>query len=396
MSWSGPAELRRQVQRLWDSGELLRARLLGEPLFPRALRLKRPNSAEIAEHFTEVRDWIRALQAGERAEGGLGYELQWQQVRHRVHGANHLPVAARVPAEADALALIGRRKDAARFDALAEDTLRRFPMLRDWLARRPLWVLEQADAWSRVLAVLDWFVAHPRPGVYLRQLEVPGVDTKFIEARRKLFTELLDGVLPASAVNRAHSGARGFEARYGLRGKPPLLRFRLLDPALYLHGLSDLAVPAADFARLDLPVQRVFITENEINGLAFPDLPGSLVIFGLGYTVERLAEIGRLRDVEVYYWGDVDTHGFAILDRVRGLLPRTRSLLMDRDTLLAHRLLWGEEPAGQRHRGELDRLTADEQALYRDLCEDRLAERLRLEQERIGYAHLRRALKGVL
>jgi hypothetical protein len=30
------------------------------------------------------------------------------------------------------------------------------------------------------------------------------------------------------------------------------------------------------------PLERVFITENEINGLAFPDVPGSLVIFGLG------------------------------------------------------------------------------------------------------------------
>jgi hypothetical protein len=31
--------------------------------------------------------------------------------------------------------------------------------------------------------VLRWFVANPRPGVYLRQLDIPGVDTKFIEVR---------------------------------------------------------------------------------------------------------------------------------------------------------------------------------------------------------------------
>ena len=39
------------------------------------------------------------------------------------------------------------------------------------------------------------------------------------------------------------------------------------------------------------------------------------------------------------------------------------------------------------------RLDADEQALYLDLCRDHLAPSLRLEQERIGFAHLLEALR---
>lgn len=39
----------------------------------------------------------------------------------------------------------------------------------------------------------------------------------------------------------------------------------------------------------------------------------------------------------VHYWGDLDTHGSAILDRLRAWLPQTRSFLMDRETLLDHR-----------------------------------------------------------
>ena len=59
---------------------------------------------------------------------------------------------------------------------------------------------------------------------------------------------------------------------------------------------------------------------------------------------------------------------------------------MDRETLLAHRLHWGEEshPA---HR-DLARLTPEEAAVYDDLRFDRHQPRLRLEQERVGYGWL--------
>lgn len=395
MNWTTPARLRAQVQKLWDSGRLLAARLNGEPLFPCPLRLKQPSPRELTERFGEVQDWVRALQAGSREQRGYGYAIRWHEVRNRVHGANRLPAAVLLPSAADALRLIGKTADAARFDALAAATLERFPELADWLARRPLTALQHGRHWDRILHVLDWFSAHPRPGLYLRQLDIAGVDTKFIEAHRGLLSELLDAVLPEAAVDRTATGIRAFTRRYGLRAEPPLIRFRLLDPALYLHGLSDLAVPPEQFAALAPPVRRVFITENKINGLAFPDCLGSLVIFGLGYGLDRLAAVPWLRQTELHYWGDIDTHGFAILDRLRATLPHVRSLLMDRPTLEAHRRLWVQEPADQRCTGPLAHLTAGEQALYGELCDDRLGERLRLEQERIAYRCLLRALAAL-
>ncbi len=42
--------------------------------------------------------------------------------------------------------------------------------------------------------------------------------------------------------------------------------------------------------------------------------------------------------------GDIDTYGFAMLDRLRSYHPHIRSLLMDEATLLQHRPLWGREP----------------------------------------------------
>ncbi|MCU0735709.1 MAG: DUF2220 family protein, partial [Methylotetracoccus sp.] len=366
------------------------ARIRAEPIFPWVLRLRVPDSKALAERFDEVRQWIRSLTEGSKAERGFGYEIEWAEINHRQLGRNRVPVRVSVAEEADALRLIEKSRDAARFQQVADQILAHFPMLREWMAQRPMTMLEHAADGPRLQAVLAWFCEHPRPGIYLRQLDIAGVDTKFIETRKGLLAELLDRVLPEAFIEREATGSRGFEQRYGLRSKPPLVRFRLLDPRLAIHGLTDLSVPVEQFVRLNPPVTRVFITENEINGLAFPAVPESLVIFGLGYSLDRLAEVRWLADKALYYWGDIDTHGFAMLDRIRSYFPDTRSFLMDRPTLLAHRPLWVTEETP--HHGSLMRLSDTEHALFEDLRDHRWGDRLRLEQERIAFGWLERAL----
>jgi hypothetical protein len=96
----------------------------------------------------------------------------------------------------------------------------------------------------------------------------------------------------------------------------------------------------------------------------------------------------------VFYWGDIDTHGFAILDSLRAFFPDARSFLMDRETLLAHQSLWGDEP--DRCDKDLPRLTAPEAALYAELRADSLGTHVRLEQERISFGYLKLALAKLL
>lgn len=385
--WSSCATVRAQLQRLWDDGSILAARVRGEMLFPLELRLRQPSVTQLGEQFEAVRDWIRELEAG-----ADGYQILWREINHRQLGRNRVPDKALIASEGDALRLLGRQGDVRRFDQLAAATLAGFPQLHAWLARRALVVLEQAGAWERILAILQWFVLHPSPHMYLRQLDIPGVDSKFIEARKGLLTELLDLVIDPAAIEQSAAGARQFEARYGLLSKPALVRFRILDPAYWIGGLFDLSVPVAQFAALATKVEHVFITENEINGLAFPPAPASMVIFGGGYGIDRLADISWLRERRIDYWGDIDTHGFAILDRLRAHLPHTRSLLMDAATLHAHRALWGQEDKDKRYIGQPARLDRDEQALYAALRDDVFGERVRMEQERLGFGWVSAAI----
>ncbi|NOR71215.1 MAG: hypothetical protein GQ532_16210, partial [Methylomarinum sp.] len=51
--------------------------------------------------------------------------------------------------------------------------------------------------------------------------------------------------------------------------------------------------------------------------------------FGLGYAVNLLAEAQCLQDRALFYWGDLDTHGFAILLRLRHYYLQVKSMLMD-------------------------------------------------------------------
>lgn len=393
MSWTTPADLRGQVQRLWDRGLVLASLAGGEPLFPRRLILKRPGSGELAERFDEVRTWVAELRRMPHCR------VVMREVRHRVLGTNLVPDEVWIDTLDDALALLGKRAEAKRFAALLATTRERQPAAVAWLARNPHEASRQSAQWPHLLDIVDWLQAHPRPAIHVRQLDIAGVHTKFIEANRTVLSQLLDLALPEAAIDAEAGGsssASRFCRRYGFLDKPLRIRFRVLDHALALLPLGadheqDITLSADAFARLELPVEQVFVTENEVNFLAFPERPGSIVIFGAGYGFDTLAQAGWLRNRSIHYWGDIDTHGFAILDQLRAHFPQARSFLMDRETLMSHAAQWVSELDPVRR--DLPRLDHEERELFDDLRDNRLGAGVRLEQERIGFRWVEKALQ---
>jgi hypothetical protein len=107
-----------------------------------------------------------------------------------------------------------------------------------------------------------------------------------------------------------------------------------------------------------------------------------------------LEPLGWLAGIDVVYWGDIDTHGFAILDRLRQHLPHARSMLMDRATLLGHREHWTTEPSLTA--AALSRLDRAESALYADLISNAYAPSVRLEQERIRFSAVEKAVASLM
>lgn len=395
MSLLTPAGIRQRALKHWESQRFLRAWLAGDAFTPLEIPLGTPSGSALAERFAEVRAWVTALRAESKEARGQGYRLVEQEVAHRLLGPQRLPVRAVIDTPEDLLRLAGKRQAFARFEALAAETRARLPALETHLAAKPLASLALEASWAGLLAVCEHFARHPRPGCYTRELDVPGVDSKFIEGHEAVLWELLPLVLPLEALDLdvGRRDAHAFERRFGLRHDPPLVRFRTLDAGAALPNFSDLAVPLADFAAwAPAQVDTVFVTENKVNGLAFPPAPRAIVVFGLGYGVQALREVPWLATRRLVYWGDLDTHGFAILAQLRAIFPHTVSLLMDEATLLAHRQAWGQEPEARRCLRDLAGLSAEEQAVFEGLRTDAWGARVRLEQERLTFGWVARAV----
>ena len=308
-----------------------------------------------------------------------------------------MPSAAIIADPESVVKILGSRREWQTYQEMVSRCRNSFPELLDWLAKRAMTALDLAPDWPAILAVVAWVRDHPRSGQFLRQIDASGVHTKLVEKYRGTISELLDWVLPADAIDASARGTSGFARRYGFRDKPERIRIRFLDSACSIAperiGL-DLTLDAASFAVLDPPVERVFITENEINFLAFPESPRSLVIFGSGYGWSALAAASWLHQHTIHYWGDIDTHGFAILDQLRVTFPDVRSMLMNREVLLHHREFWTTEPNPVRH--ELPRLTSEEKSTLELLRVHSGTSAPRLEQEKLSFSMLQSALQRIL
>jgi hypothetical protein len=392
--WSTPATIEQALRRRWASGELLRAHAGRQPFTPVQVPLRGPTPGELADDLDRVRRWADDLQRGARRAGGTAYHLQTRTLGGRAVGRNEVPARAVIDELDQAWRLLGVRADVAAYDALRAATRAVAPAVAPWLEDHPMRALPHAADWTRILAAVAWLRDHTGQGRYLRQIEAPGVDTKFIERHRPILAELLEAVEPSPVVDAGRSRGQEFALRYGFAMPQPLVRLRPGPGTLPVRPpVREIGLHVDELAALTVSLCRVVVVENEVTYLSITPEPETMIVFGSGFTVASLGAVGWLADCDVHYWGDLDTHGFAILDRLRAWLPQVRSLLMDRDTLLVHRDRWVHESKPTRAR--LERLTRPEADLYRDLVEDVFGEAVRLEQERIAWPHVEAALAAL-
>jgi len=379
-----------------DVGALLTKRFAGKhrewldagaaaPHWPLVIPLGVPSEALAQQQVDAVRAWACAWRDW-RGDGSL----QWVERRWRVLGTQRLPESLQLDSPRAVCAWIGELERWQRAEWRYRSLGEAWPQLAQTASRLfgTLADIDDAD-FERMMAVLSWLERNPSSGLYLRQLPISGVDTKWIEQRKGFLARLLAGIrgLP--------SPDEDFHRLCGLRPPPALVRMRILDPALRaaMRGLGDVSAPLEQVAALDLAPATVLVVENLQTGLALPDLPGTVAFIGLGNRVDVLSRIPWIQDSKGIYWGDIDTHGYAILHRARQHLPQLRSVLMDEATLLQFSDLWTTEAEPCRA-GELAMLQPAELAMYQGLKEHRWGNRLRLEQERISWSVALAALQA--
>lgn len=380
-----PAEIAKKAERKFR--DVLRAHLNGETLFPMEFPVGR-----LSKNLVDLRQQIADLRQRSKENTGQGYTLEWQTTNRRDMGKQTIPRRVVIETLDDYLAVVRKRTEYRQFVADVERIRRQFPQLENWLSTHPQVVIENSGHWDDLLKVCDYFVKHPRPNIYVRELPI-SVHTKFIEQHSRILRDLLDALLPPDAII-PDSG--DFNRRFGLKSPPPKIRMRLLEEQLdWQFGLrlDDLTLPVDQLAHLladHIQPRHIIIVENLVNFLTLPKFPESVGLFGGGFAVHLLRDIGWLFECDVIYWGDIDSHGFEILSDLRCIFPHTRSVMMDRGTFDSYSQYLG---TGSRTRSQRFNCLTEAETL---LAQDVIRYDWRLEQEHIPQSYAVACLKKLL
>jgi hypothetical protein len=377
-----PEEIKKQAGRWYP--DFLAATLRAEDFFPRDIRFPKMKSSALAKHFGEVHASLVQLRTKSKEAVGQGYTVEWEEVNNRTIGRNRFPVRIFVAHQQDYLSLLSaeRRNHFQQFEGAVAQTRETFPLLEGWMPGNEKKLGDYGSVWADLLRVCDWFVHHYEADRYfIRELPIR-VHTKFVEQHKAILSELLTYLLPPHRVRSEFTGNRehNFERRFGLKYDETLVRFRLLDQD-FLPGMNDLSIPHSVFAQTPLPETQGIITENKINFLTLPVRADTFAIFGGGFNIHLLRHADWLHRKHLYYWGDLDAHGFLMLAQLRQLFGHVDSLMMDRATFDTFYAGDNGPPAANVN---TDGLREDEQELFHYLQENNL----RLEQEKIPYPYV--------
>jgi len=339
---------------------------------PLEINLDIPTEQDAFCQQDAVKTWISAWKSWQ----GKG-DIVWTERHWRSLGIQTVPQKLILNEPKDVVSWISETETWSRAVERYKTMVQHWSTLTDVLPKYYRVLADYDDTnFHRLTGILSWICANPNSGLYPRQIPVTGIDSKWLESHKGLVCELVSEIQGTKE--------RDFFKACGLKPQPQLIRMRILDPEIrnQLGGLGDICAPREEVANLNIKPTHVFIVENLQTGLAFENLVGSVVIMALGYSVEVLRNIPWLHQARCIYWGDIDTHGLAILNRARTYLPSLETILMDEQTLLAHKDLWVQEKE-QSSSSELPLLTNEEQKLFLSLKNNSLGQQVRLEQERI-------------
>ncbi|CAM5796928.1 Wadjet anti-phage system protein JetD domain-containing protein [Rhizobacter fulvus] len=382
-----PEAARAQLGTRYDNGH--RTWLEGGGEWPLTIKLGSPVEQDLVGDIASMRGWVTAWMGWQPAGQVVWQERRWPRV-----GTQNLPASLQIATPRDCAALCGQESRWVRAVARSGELCERFPLLAGSgrLARHFDALADYTDDdFARLIRLLAWLQANLGSGYTLRQLPVVGLDTKWLEKKREeLVTDLLRVIVGATALGDLYELT-------GLQRPPHRLRVSILCPQLRLrfNGMRDVEAPLDQWRDSPVPARRIIIVENKETGLAFPDIEGAIVFMRLGNAVSVLSTLPWLRECQAVYWGDIDTHGLFILNQARRALPQLCSVMMDEETLLQHRELWGKEPV-QSAASQLPHLTHIERDLFDGLKSNRWGYKLRLEQERALWPDALTAVEAAL
>jgi hypothetical protein len=373
-----PKEIQQQCFNWWKN--VLAAHVDRVDFFPKEInRIGKITAKDLMEKLPKYRRSLEILRNNSKSNKKTGYSLIEADRQFDKIGKQSIPEKIVIETLEDYLKITGKEKEYQIFMLNYKLLTGAIPKLKEWAVSHPQKLIDH-NVWQDIIEVCNYFIKKPKPNLYIRELPIP-VHTKFIENNRGILKELLDILI----AEHANQDENDFEKRFNLKHAEPLVRFRVLDKSIsrqYFSAIDDLSIPTSQFEKLNLPVKKVFVVENKMNVLTFPVIDETIVIFGSGYKVENLKNAEWLKDIELFYWGDLDIQGFEILSQFRNYFPNTDSFLMDEATF---KQFENEKGEGTTNKISVTlNLTDEEQELYELLK----LNNWRLEQEKISLEYV--------
>jgi hypothetical protein len=373
-----PQEVKQKAEKWWSNGSFLKAYIQNKPFsiieIPQ-IGLVKPN--EVSVNFSRINQEQILLKAHSKESKGYGYKLGWKYINTRGIGQSGFINKIYFESAEDFLSYIEKQQDFEVFKQNFKMLIDRIPQLFHWVEKNPLKLIEYNDKWDNLLKVCEYFVQSPKPNLYVRSLPID-IPTKFIESNTSILRTLLDHLLE----KELDFNEKDFFKRFHLQTDEPNIRIRFLDESLYPHpALSQIGVWVAELANFKIDTEQIFVIENLTSFLTFPKVKKSIAIWGGGFGVNLLRDVKWMNNKQLYYWGDIDIHGFQILSQFRTRFPNTQSIMMDTHTF--HQFHTGQR--GDNFRiADVSKLSIIEMTLYHEIE----ANNWRLEQERISEKYL--------
>jgi hypothetical protein len=371
-----PKEIQKQCSNWWKN--VLKAYIESIVFFPKEInRIGRITSKDILEKLPEYQKALELLRSNSKSHRKIGYSLVEAEQQFDKIGRQIVPKKIIIETLDDYLNIIEKEKEYQIFTENCKLLLDELPDLREWVILYPQKLIKYN--WSNIIEACKFLIENPKVDLYTREFPIQ-VPTKFIEENEAIIDELL------YALTGEH---------IQLKYPEPLIRFRVLDEQIshdYFSENDDLSIPISQFEKLNLPLKKVFIVENKTNVLTFPIVTEAVVIFGSGYgVVNILKSTSWLNNTELFYWGDLDIHGFEILSQFKNHFSHVKSILMDETTFKQFENARVEGKPSNNF-VDLTNLTDEEQQLYLLLKENNW----RLEQEKIRIEYVKEFLEKSL
>lgn len=347
-----------------------------------SIPLKTPTERDVMEDRSRVRTWSESW----HRYSGSG-KIEWKSFQWSMLGKETLPKSIVFDDLQGLIKEIGRLHHWSQFSSREKKLTSQWPQLKNssWLYRRfdDFSAMLETD-FARLMNLLIWIEENPKSNCYLRELPVPGIHTKWIEARKTFVINLMKEIgLIDPFLNPS------LEEALGLKKIPSLIRIRLLDQTMkkQYNGLDDISVPIDAAAKMPIKPRLIIIIENQTTGVAIPDMEGVVAILSMGYAVSLIESIPWVHDCpHVLYWGDIDTHGMSILNTARRACPTVRSFLMNHSVWSshAHHHVAEEKLSGE---GTVELLTSSELHVMQHMRDQQAkgVKNTRLEQEKISW-----------